>query len=219
MTSRRFVGRRQEIVELSSSLDDAIAGRGRLFLLSGEPGIGKSRLAEEIADRGRVAGFRVAWGRCWEGDGAPAYWPWIQVVRACLAEAHAQQRNVILGFEGTPLIAQDIAQLLPELHAAHPTSTSRPQPSDPEQARFQFFQSVASVLKLCANRAVADRDRRSGRRGPSFARMQKFIAGQTKDARILMVGTYRDTEVKQSAELSNFIGDLNREVLRFLSPG
>ena len=57
-------------------------GRGRLVLLVGEPGIGKTRTAEELATYARVRGARVLWGRCHEGEGAPAYWPWVQALRA-----------------------------------------------------------------------------------------------------------------------------------------
>jgi eukaryotic-like serine/threonine-protein kinase len=178
-----FVGRGRELAELRTGLGDVTAGHGHLFLLSGEPGIGKTRLADEFG-RGAVAQrVRVVWGRCWEGDGAPAYWPWIQVIRERLAEADAEQRAAILGSETAPQIVQDIAQLLPELHAAHPQTFKHPgtQPSDPEQARFQLFQSVATLLKNVARIApllivvddLHDADH------PSLL-MQKFIAGRSK---------------------------------------
>ena len=141
----------------------------------------------------------MVWGRCWEGDGAPAYWPWIQVVRACLADADAEQRSAILGSEVTPQLAQDIAQLVPELHAAHPQTLKHPgpQPSDPGQARFQLFESVATLLKNLARIVplVIVIDDLHDADQPSLL-MQKFIARQTKDARILMIGTYRDAEVR-----------------------
>jgi predicted ATPase len=68
-----LVGRDGELGELVAGLDDAACGAGRLFLLAGDPGIGKSRLAYEAAARARDRGFKVAWGRCWEAGGAPAY--------------------------------------------------------------------------------------------------------------------------------------------------
>jgi DNA-binding SARP family transcriptional activator len=71
----RFVGRERELSELIASLDDACAGRGRLVLLVGEPGIGKSRLAEELIGRAEARGVQVLIGRSWESGGAPAYWP------------------------------------------------------------------------------------------------------------------------------------------------
>src|SRR6266704_353923 len=76
-----FVGREREMGELVAGLDDAVAGRGGLFLLSGEPGIGKSRLADEFAAHAKERGGRVLWGRCWEAGGAPPYWPWVQAFR------------------------------------------------------------------------------------------------------------------------------------------
>ena len=84
-----FVGREVELEELSAGLEDAFAGRGRLFLISGEPGIGKSRLADELANRAVEQGAVVLVGRCWEAGGAPAFWPWVQALRALeIGRAH-----------------------------------------------------------------------------------------------------------------------------------
>src|ERR1051325_7211222 len=81
-----FVGRDREIAELDAGLEDAVARRGRLFLLVGEPGVGKTRLADEIALRAHSRGIPTLWGRCWDGGDAPVYWPWSQVIRSYLAE-------------------------------------------------------------------------------------------------------------------------------------
>jgi MoxR-like ATPase len=59
-------------------------------LISGEPGIGKTRLVEELAARANAAGARVLWATCWEDEGAPADWPWIQLLRG-LAAAHGTE--------------------------------------------------------------------------------------------------------------------------------
>ena len=115
--SSGFIGRERELFELSAGLADVTAGHSHLFLLSGEPGIGKTRLADEFGRLALAQGVRVVWGRCWEEGGAPAYWPWIQVLRACLAGSDAALRAAILGSEA-PQVAQDIAQLLPELEGA-----------------------------------------------------------------------------------------------------
>src|SRR4051812_24464275 len=66
-------------------LERAAAGEGGLALVTGEPGIGKSRLLEELASRAAERGFVVAWGRAWELGSAPSYWPWIEVLRTLLA--------------------------------------------------------------------------------------------------------------------------------------
>ena len=76
-----FVGRGPEITALRDAATLAIDGRGGLVLLVGEPGIGKTRLAEELAVDASARGLCVLWGRCWEGAGTQAFWPWIQVLR------------------------------------------------------------------------------------------------------------------------------------------
>ena len=68
-----FVGRVAELAELHAALDDAAAGRGRLFLISGEPGIGKTRLADEFAASASGIGARALRGRCGQGESFPDY--------------------------------------------------------------------------------------------------------------------------------------------------
>src|SRR5215468_2779740 len=112
-----LVGRDGELGELLAGLDDAASGRGRLFLLAGEPGIGKSRLADEAAARARDRGFKVAWGRCWEAGGAPAYWPWVQSLRACFRGLDGEELRSRLG-AGAPFVAQiiaEVAETLPDV--------------------------------------------------------------------------------------------------------
>ena len=75
------VGRDEELGVLEAGLEDALAGRGRLFVIAGAAGSGKTRLGDEIASRAKAGGARILWGRGWHGGGAPAYWPWIQALR------------------------------------------------------------------------------------------------------------------------------------------
>src|SRR5215469_18969639 len=112
-----LVGRDSELGELLAGLDDAARGSGRLFLLAGDPGIGKSRLADEAAARARDRGITVAWGRCWEAGGAPAYWPWVQALRACVRGLGTEQLRSQLG-AGAPFVAQivaEVAEILPDV--------------------------------------------------------------------------------------------------------
>ncbi len=81
-----FVGRERDLAQLDRGLADLAAGRGAIYALVGEPGIGKSRLAAEAAARAVAGGARVSWGRCWEGGGAPAFWPWREALAGLAVE-------------------------------------------------------------------------------------------------------------------------------------
>src|SRR4029453_951203 len=82
MSQRRvLVGRSRELDDVAGAFDEAASGRGALFLLVGSAGIGKTRLADELARKEEARGMQAVWGRCWETGGAPAYWPWIQILR------------------------------------------------------------------------------------------------------------------------------------------
>jgi DNA-binding SARP family transcriptional activator len=127
-----FVGRERELGELVGALDDALAGRGRLVLLAGEPGIGKSRLADELMGRAGARGAGVLVGPCWEAGGAPAYWPWVQALRAYIRETQPEALRAQLGAGGA-----DLAQLLPELGALFP-DLGTPPALESEGARFRL---------------------------------------------------------------------------------
>ena len=92
------------------AVDEALAGRGNLLFLVGEPGIGKTRAAEELATFAGVSGARVAWGRCHEDERAPAFWPWIEAIREFVRDADPVGLRWQLGPR-----APDVARLVPEL--------------------------------------------------------------------------------------------------------
>jgi predicted ATPase len=184
-----------------------------LFLISGEPGIGKTRLADEIAIHSTSRGVKVLWGRCWEGGGAPAYWPWIQLIRVCLANLGPEQAIAMLGSEGAPNVAQDIAQIVPDLRQSFPTIRSSAAPAlDPEQARFRLFDSVAILLRnsSAAHPLMLVFDDLHEADQPSL-QMLTFVTRELKSATVLVVAIYRDVEVRQSPDLSKLIGELSRE--------
>ena len=84
--SGMFVGRRGELGELKAALEDTISGHGRLVMLAGEPGIGKTRTAQELASHAETLGAQVLWGRCYEEEGTPPYWPWLQLLRSYIQQ-------------------------------------------------------------------------------------------------------------------------------------
>ena len=154
-----FVGRDGELSELLAALDEATAGNGQLVVLSGEAGIGKSRLAEELALEATARGHDVLWGRCWEAGGAPAYWPWVQALRAHLRSADREQLRRQLGAG-----IADLGQLLPELREIYPDAPE-PRESESDGARFRLFDSTALFLRNASQQtAVAPRSRRPPRR-------------------------------------------------------
>jgi predicted ATPase len=134
MARSPLVGRDRERKQLDDCVRRAGAGRGSFVLLAGEPGIGKSTLASAAADDAADAGLRVLWGRCWEGGGAPPYWPWIQVLRG-LRSAIGSDRDL-----------PAMAQLLPELAtgvAAEPSAMAA-------QERFLLFDGITRYLAAAA---------------------------------------------------------------------
>lgn len=190
--SDELVGRARELAELRSGLEGALAGRGRLFLLMGEPGIGKTRLAEELARDAEGSGATTLWGRCWEGGGAPAYWPWIQAVRSHARETDPADLAEALG-PGGPRIARivpEVRERLPDL----------PEPADqegPEQARFLLFDAMASFLREAskARPLVLVLEDLHAADQPSLLLLQ-FLSREVAGARLLVLGTYRDVEAE-----------------------
>ncbi|MEK7807218.1 MAG: ATP-binding protein, partial [Chloroflexota bacterium] len=95
--SNRFVGRQREMAELNAVAEDALAGHGRVVMLAGEPGIGKTRTAQELASHAETLGAQVLWGWCYEGEGAPPYWPWVQPIRSYVQRATAEALRAEMG--------------------------------------------------------------------------------------------------------------------------
>jgi tetratricopeptide (TPR) repeat protein len=178
-------------------------------LLSGEPGIGKTRLAEEIATYARQQDVQVLIGRCWEGSGAPAFWPWVQVVRVLIQQYHADTLASDLGTG-----AGTIAQVIPEVWEALPHLPPAP-PAEGDHARFRFFDSLTLWLKRVSTRQplLVILDDLHWADTPSLLLLQ-FLARELQEARLLIIGTYRDTEVVSGHPLSEALGTLVRESQR-----
>jgi serine/threonine protein kinase len=121
LASGVFVGREEELEALRAGVDGALSGRGQVLLLVGEPGIGKTRTSEELATYARLRGAQVLWGRCYEGEGAPAYWPWMQIIRAYL---HEREPQALLSEMGSG--AADIAEVVSEVRQRLPGLPSPP---------------------------------------------------------------------------------------------
>jgi DNA-binding winged helix-turn-helix (wHTH) protein/tetratricopeptide (TPR) repeat protein len=139
-----FVGRADIQGAVAGALASARAGDGRLVLLAGEAGMGKTRTAQEIAARARASGARVLTGWCLEEKGAPDLWPWAQALRQVAADGDL----VALG-RGLGDGAADLAELVPSLAGVAPAVASRSRLA-PEQARFRLFDTITEVLRRAA---------------------------------------------------------------------
>ena len=206
LTGGMFVGRASELEELKSGLEDSLSGRGRLFLLGGEPGIGKSRLADELSGEAVRRDAKVLWGRCWEAGGAPAYWPWVQTLRSYFRDADQQDLRRQLGGG-----ASDLVYLFPELR---PIVTDLPEPSSPgetEAARFRLFDSISTLLKNASESQplVLVLDDLHAADTPSLLLLE-FLAEEMTDAHILVVAAYRDEDLGSGHPLGSALVDLGR---------
>ncbi|HET8936354.1 MAG TPA: AAA family ATPase [Polyangiales bacterium] len=131
-----FVGRAVVLAQLTDALDRVAAGAGRLILVSGDAGIGKSRLLSELSALATARGFSAWQGSCYAGGVAPAYWPWIEILRDALSDARLRRH--------VPSDGWAIASLTPELLA--PSTRAQ----DAQALRFQLFDELVRWLSAAA---------------------------------------------------------------------
>jgi tetratricopeptide (TPR) repeat protein len=204
--TRVFVGRQTELAALRGALERALTGRGAVCLVAGEPGIGKSELADRLAVEAAARGAEVLWGRSWEGEGAPPYWPWVQIIRAYVQERAGVELDAIFG-AATPYVAQivpEIRERLPELPV--------PSTLDSDQARFRLFDAVTTFLTSAAGARplvlVLDDMHWADK---STLLLLRFLAREVVAARLLVVAAYRDAEVSPGHPLSEVLPSLRQE--------
>ena len=137
-----FVGRTEELEHLLQALRLTAEQHGRMDVLVGEPGIGKTRLADELCARARAQGVLVLSGRCLEDAGTPAYWPWAQAIEPYLESLKPKELAARLG-PWAPLLATAflaVRRILPTLKLFSTTSDK------PEEIRFQLFEAATGLL-------------------------------------------------------------------------
>ncbi len=141
-----FFGRSRELASLTQALVDSEQGKGRVVWISGEPGIGKTRLAEELRARAAGRGATVAFARCIDSGLAPPYWPWAEVVRTL--STSLPKTTIRL----TASCVQRLGMLVPDLL---PERTRRSRATDASVAfdQYQLFDAVRTLLLRATARA------------------------------------------------------------------
>jgi hypothetical protein len=171
-----LVGRRLTVDALRSAVDAAIAGAGGVVLLAGEAGMGKTALAAEAAAYAKTRGAVAVWGTCWEGEGAPGYWPWIQVVRA-LARDGGGGEAVLAALTGANEASDGVL-------------------GDEAAVRFRTYDATAAYLReRSAVRPLVVVLDDLHWADISSLRLLLFLARQLHGGSALVIGTYRDVEV------------------------
>ena len=208
-TGRRrppLVGREPELRALAGHLDSALRGEGRVVLVRGEPGIGKTRLAEELASMAEQRAAAVLWGRCVEDAGTGPYWPWAEALRGWLGTAQSG---------GPEAFAADrpyLAQVLPELadEAGGPPALLDVEPDD---ARIRLFTAVGRcLLGLGAGSprpTVVLLDDLQWADVASLLLLQ-HLSRAICSAPVLVLATYRDVELGRDHPLTATLGELAR---------
>jgi eukaryotic-like serine/threonine-protein kinase len=204
-----LVGRERELSELRRGLDAALGGRGALFMVAGDAGVGKTALADAIGAEAAQRGACVLWGRTWDGGGAPAYWPWSRIVRRLAAARDIAPVLQSLG----PEVAGRVTRLFPRLSGDAAAAAAGPAPDADESdaARFQLFDAVTSLLRAAAlgGPLVLVLDDMHAADHPSLL-LLRFLAGHLRDAPILVIATYREAEARQDPQLAATLGDIVR---------
>jgi DNA-binding CsgD family transcriptional regulator len=187
--ARPFVGRARELQLAADALTQALAGRGGAILLAGEPGIGKTGLAGQIAAQAADLGIPVGWGRCVEDEGAPPLWPWRQILSAC-------RRQLTAGGRGADLPGLGF---LPSTAAGRRERDTAAAPAD-GSGRFRLLEAATQTVVAAAGRAglvvVLDDLHWAD---PLSALLLAHLGRDLAASRVLVIAAYRDQGMSSNA--------------------
>jgi class 3 adenylate cyclase len=202
----RFVGRREEMDQLKTALEDALSGKGSLAMLVGEPGIGKTRLSEEFSVYAGLRGAQVLTGRCYEGESSVPYRPFAEAFRRYARTRPDVELRRELG-PGAPEVAtlvSDVWQRFPDVQPAAPLEA--------EAERLRLFDSVTQFVKNAAavHPLMIVLDDLHWADKPSLLLLQ-HMARHIGGDRLLLLGAYRDVELDRTHPLAEALATLRRQ--------
>ena len=202
----RFIGRAPELKQARSLWAQAVAGQGTTLLISGEPGIGKTRFLRELATHVEVSSGVALFGEAYEGSGAP-YAPFGEAIRRGL------QRTRQAGLELPPVVLADLLALVPELHPYYPDTPPNPTltPQAEQQRQFESVVAFFSSLSEAAPVLLALDDAHWADSGSLS--LLRHLARRTRRQRLLLSATYREVELDEARPLHEALLDLDRNRL------
>ena len=204
-----FVERDAELASLRRLLDDARAGRGRLGLIAGEAGFGKSRLVAEIGDEAEARGIRVLTGHCVEMMGAPPYLPYVEIIEQVISS----RRSPLALRQALGDVAAEIARIVPAVRRAFP-DIPPPVELPAELAPRYLWNSLSEFMRRAAQvQPVLLVLEDLHWADDSTVQLTEYLAPLLPDMPVLILGTYRDLEVDQHHPLAGVIDQLARRRL------
>jgi class 3 adenylate cyclase len=198
-----LAGRDEEVKQVTTAWKDASTGIRRAVLIAGEPGIGKTRLAAELGRTIERDGGFVLLGRCDDGLGVP-YQPFVEALAHVVSHAPDDQLPALLG-----PAAGELCRLVPELAQRVPGLA--PTPSDPETERYLLFEAIAGWLEAQSqiSPTLLVLDDLHWAAEPTLL-MLRHVLSSERNLRLLVIGTYRDTEVDRTHPLGALLAHLRR---------
>ncbi len=200
-----FVGRTLELDRLNRAVDEALGGHGSLVMLAGEPGIGKTRLAQRAGEYGGLRGAQMLLGQCHETQGGVPYLPFIEAIRQHVQVRADEDLRDQLGSVG-PAVARVVSEVTTRLEI-------EPAPAgDPESDRQKIFDGIATFLVNVskADPVILVLDDLHWADRPTLMLLQ-HLARRLAGSRVLVIGTYRDMELDRRHPLSEALGSLRRD--------
>jgi class 3 adenylate cyclase/tetratricopeptide (TPR) repeat protein len=200
-----LVGRDAELHELERGWLEARAGRRRAVVLVGEPGIGKTRLAAEFCRSAYAGGALVLLGRCYEESLAP-YQAFVEALRHYVSESPVDELRLAVGPHRATLV-----RLVPELAEPGAEVSMSPTGESPERDQFLLSESVASLLRAVAaeHPLILVLDDLHWADGPTLL-LLRHIVRATEGVPLLILATYRETEVDEAHPLGQALAELRR---------